>query len=184
MIPKFNHCCLPKPTGVSCCPRQTPSLGNAVPESVRVMQERCKFAYVTTYIGASPNYDPMNGMSTMSTTIVCGAPGIQKITVPVVSIVPLVDVGSVSASTTSRQRALEVISIGSDPYNPATRFAQFFPPAPIPYICPERIPNNDPKPSTAPCLPIQFFMGSAQLSTMEGVSTVVGISTLAGRLIV
>jgi hypothetical protein len=32
----------------------------------------------------------------------------------------------------------------------------------LPYICPERIPNNAPKPSTADCVPIRRFQGSAQ----------------------
>jgi hypothetical protein len=86
----------------------------------------------------------------------------NKILVPVTSQQPIVDVGTTSASQTIAQKKNAVIFRESDPYNPATRFNKYFPAPPIPYQCPERIPNNDPKPSTAPCLPIQRFQGSTK----------------------
>jgi hypothetical protein len=90
--------------------------------------------------------------------------GTQKVIVPVAAGThpPIVNVGNTAASVTSAQRMTETLTQESDPYNPDTRFAAYFPPAPLPYICPERIPNNDPKPSTADCLPIRRFQGSAQ----------------------
>jgi hypothetical protein len=76
--------------------------------------------------------------------------------------VPVVDVQNVPASVTSAQRATTILKQESDPYDPKTRFAAYFPPAPLPYICPERIPNNLPKGSTADCVPLRRFQGSAQ----------------------
>jgi hypothetical protein len=57
--------------------------------------------------------------------------------------------------------------LANNPYDPATRFSQYFPPAPLPYVCPERIPNNDPKPSTRECIPITRFIGSKDAPQTE-----------------
>jgi hypothetical protein len=77
-----------------------------------------------------------------------------------------VTVQNIPASVTTSQRVTEILTRESDPYNPNTRFAAYFPPAPLPYICPERIPNNAPKGSTADCIPLRRFQGSAEAARL------------------
>jgi hypothetical protein len=141
------NCCVPKT--VSKIDNTTPG---AVPESVRIGKWQCSTAIVSV-----PNF--IEYTSSCVTTI-----GTKKVIVPVPSgsAPPVVNVQNTSASATTAQRIADLVRNESDPYNPESRFAAYFPPAPLPYICPERIPNNAPKPSTADCVPIRRFQGSAQ----------------------
>ena len=129
----------------------------APPESVRTAAWHCSTAVVCV-----TNFVEYNSSCT---TVV----GTKKVIVPVApgNPAPVVNVQNVPASVTCAQRVTQVLTKESDPYNPETRFAAYFPPAPMPYICPERIPNNDPKPSTADCLPIRRFQGSAQAAGLS-----------------
>jgi hypothetical protein len=164
MYAKYNCCPTPHPlrTAMNCCnPRYVSKLDNtqpgAIPESVRVGKWNCSTA--TVYVNNFVEY------TSSCTTFV----GTKKVIVPVPdgSPPPVVTVLNTPASVTSAQRVTEILTRESDPYNPKTRFAAYFPPAPLPYICPERIPNNDPKPSTADCIPIRRFQGSAQAAGLE-----------------
>jgi hypothetical protein len=159
MYTKYNCCPPPRPVlgaAVCCNPPYVSKVDNtqpgAIPESVRVGKWNCSTATVsvTNFVEYTSS----------CTTIV----GTKKVTVPVPigSSPPVVTVSNTPASITSAQRVTEILSKQSDPYNPQTRFAAYFPPAPLPYICPERIPNNYSKPSTADCQPIRRFQGSAQ----------------------
>jgi hypothetical protein len=81
---------------------------------------------------------------------------------------PYVTVGTIPARITTQQAATAAIASANDPYNPATRFTQYFPPAPLPYICPERIPNNLPIP-TSVCIPVTRYEGSLAEAKRDGV---------------
>lgn len=60
------------------------------------------------------------------------------------------------------QRAADTVSnAANDPYDPATRFAHLFPPAPVALVCPERLPSKEPAPSTLPCAPVVRYVGSS-----------------------
>jgi hypothetical protein len=123
----------------------------AIPESVRIANNwNCSTATVSVQ-------NLVEFQSTCVTSI-----GKTKISVPVTSSPPVIVVKNVPASVTMEHRVRELETNISNPYDPETRFAAYFPPAPLPYICPERIPNNESKPSTADCLPIRRFQGSAQ----------------------
>lgn len=183
MFPKFNHCGIERthPVRITGCCSPTPTVGpGAVPESIRMLSQSCGEAIVTTQFYTPAGYDALRTMSTMSTTMyMCSDTERVKILVPVPegSRPPVVQVGTVPASVTTQQRATDV---GLNRYDPVKRFAQYFPPAPLPYICPERIPNNLPLPKETVCLPNTPFITSAQLSTIESMSTLAGISTLLG----
>lgn len=146
--PAIGLCCEPMPK-----PNPDPK---GYPESVRMSSEICEKPIVTV----------SNSQSCLYTTSIKPPPNLppNKIQIPVVptSSLPVVLVETTSASSTVSQKKNAVLFFESDPYNPATRFSQYFPPAPIPYQCPERIPNNDTKPSTAPCIPITRFQGSTK----------------------
>jgi hypothetical protein len=147
--------CAPTQTRRPVIPFCEPVVGlgsGAVAESVRIA-EKCETAWVTVPAGGS-GCDAARGM--------------VKLSVPVVNNeLPVITVGTLPASATIQQRVNAIAMLESDPYNPATRFRQYFPPAPLPYVCPERIPNNDPKPSTRECLPIQRFKTSADEAREE-----------------
>jgi len=127
----------------------------ALPESVRISSWPFSTAIV---------YSP-NTIITNTSSIVTIGPRKLEIPVPSGSPAPIVTVQNIPTSVTLRQRVATILDNESNPYNPNTRFAAYFPPAPIPYECPERIPNNLPKPSTADCLPIRRFQGSAAGAT-------------------
>jgi hypothetical protein len=147
MYKRYGHGCPPVPIISSvlyCCPVSSPSSG-AKPESARMVVAPCKYAWIQ-----SATSDPCNPQPVVLSTIVSpGAP------------YPLVPVGTTPASKTIQQQKQILVNDASNPYNPETRFAQYFPAPPIPYCPPTRIPNNDPKPSTRPCVPIQRFQGSS-----------------------
>jgi len=149
-----------KKTSVPFCP-PVQCQGSAIPESARVIADQCPQAWVTTIAGPTCEADAtLTGTGVVTT---------RRILVPVAPAapIPIVPVGTIPARLTTQQRATEAIFNANDPYNPSTRFAQYFPPAPLPYICPERIPNNDPKPSTNICLPPQRYQGSASAPQTE-----------------
>jgi hypothetical protein len=159
MYAKYN-CCTPirpHPLQISkCCPKSVSKIDNtqpgAIPESVRIANNwNCSTATVT-----------VTNIVQYESTCVTSIHGISKLSIPVTNSPPIVSVKNVPASVTINQRVREIQTNESNPYNPETRFAAYFPPAPLPYICPERIPNNESKPSTADCLPIRRFQGSAQ----------------------
>jgi hypothetical protein len=164
MYAKYNCCLPPRRLNVvsNCCtPSYVSKLDNtqpgAKPESVRMGNWNCSTAIVSVN-----NFEEY---TSSCTTFI----GTKQVIVPVPTgtAVPIVNISNTPASVTSAQRAKEILARESDSYNPQTRFAAYFPPAPLPYICPERIPNNYSKPSTADCIPIRRFQGSAQAAGLE-----------------
>jgi len=138
-----------------CCPSRWNSiegLHSAIPESMRISAGACNpssFQY-STFVTV-PSGD-MNSLLT-SVPIVAGGP------------IPYVDVGTTSASATTNQRGLNVVNAATNPYDPATRFSQYVPALPRPYIssiCPVRTPSNEPLPSSKPCIPITHFPNSTE----------------------
>lgn len=130
------------------------------PESLRIKNIQCGLATATVTTAVTcVQLSQTNGQ---------GLPSIHtstnRVNIPVIpgSVVPSVNVGTIPASATVANKSKIILSQESNPYNPDTRFRQYFPTPPIPYQCPERIPNNYPKPSTIPCLPIQRFQGSSK----------------------
>jgi hypothetical protein len=131
-------------------PVRIPDSIAALSESDRMAKQECP-AYVTQ-LTTAPFYD-CSGSSSFSgpqTTIVPVVPGTPT---------PSVAVGTTPASVTMSIRAQQVQQASTNPYNPATRFSQYFPPAPIPYCRPMRYPSKDPLPSVNVCQPIRRFTG-------------------------
>jgi hypothetical protein len=142
MSTKYNYCnqrpfinCQPRNTvTVNCCPPQ-PTISDqysAVPESIRIQSDTCNNAQYSTFVTVQ---------SGISIPIIAGAA------------IPYVDVGATPASSTTSLQRLNVLTA-------TTRFEQYFPPAPLPYVCPIRIPSNEPKASQIPCNPISHFPNS------------------------
>ena len=157
----IQSCCTSKPNPYT----KAAGLPKGIPESARVMKEVCKEVILTITPVVDCSYQSNdqstseNPVPNISTTL-----SYNKILVPTMIgyPIPLQVVEAKAASKTTQQRALSVTQQESDSYNPDTRFSQYFPAPPIPYQCPERIPNNYPLPSTAPCLPIQRFQPSTK----------------------
>lgn len=145
-----------------CPPVSSP--GYPIPESSRIAEQQCRNAIVTTQRGPSCEDATSNteGGGPVSRTVRVVVP------VPAAAPMPYVDVGTVPARLTTQQAATAAVTTASDPYNPATRFRQYFPPAPLPYICPERIPNNLPIP-TSVCIPVTRYEGSMAEAKRDGV---------------
>lgn len=124
--------------------KRTPTAGpGAIPESARIATMKCGDIWTSQTIAKDCSY----------TT--------QKVKLPLAGgSVPFTDVGTRPASATTMMKGETARFTTSDPYDPVTRFSQYFPAPPLPYVCPERIPNNDPKPSTRECLPLRRFRGS------------------------
>jgi len=143
-------------TSIPYCPPVVGSGPGAIAESAHLAQKvaSCGSAWVQTIPGPR----------------LCGVSeptgGVIRVAVPPAGPLPVVEVGTVPASLTTQQAATATLFDATNPYNPATRFAQYFPPPPVPAPCPFRMPNNDPKPSTRDCIPIRRFMGSAQEAAM------------------
>jgi hypothetical protein len=138
-----------------CPPVQSP--GSAISESARLAQSQCRTAWVTTQKGpVCPSEEPISRTARIEVVVPASGP------------MPYVEVGSIPASLTTQQAGTTVITNAYDPYNPATRFRQYFPPAPIPYECPERIPNNLPIP-TSVCIPVTRYEGSLAEAKRDGV---------------
>ena len=133
---KFNHC---RTTSFGrnaiaspyCCPTNSP--GTAIPESARI--ENYPFSTATVYS--------------------------QSVAVPQ-GVVPIVEVRSTPASVTTVARRVNAVSLPMVGLgiSPDVRFAAYFPPAPLPYCPPVRIPNNEPLGPMRPCRPPQIFQGS------------------------
>lgn len=142
MYTKYNHC---NPVRTN----QT-----AIPESSRIMKTHCSTVWVTTFTGV-PSDDQILHQSTVSR--------VQKIQVPLnLGTTPaFVPVENRPASQTTANLANTVQRIESNPYNPDTRFSVYFPAPPVPYECPERLPNPVYQTSTADCLPLRRFQGSS-----------------------
>lgn len=138
---KYNKCNqseilrLYPPITIPCCPKIV-GQGSAIPESARMASEVCGISYVNQSTIKNPTGTPLI----------------------------VVQVGTTAASITTQERANNIINAANDPYNPATRFSQYFPPEPIPYVAPVciRIPNNEAKPSTTPCIPLQRYESTAE----------------------
>jgi len=153
MHSRYKYTCPPAPKRVptsACCAAGAASKlpgsdPGAVPESVRIAEVKCGDIWTTQMIAKDCSY----------TT--------QKVKLPIAGgSVPFTDVGTRPASVTTMMKGESARITTVDPYNPATRFSQYFPAPPLPYECPERIPNNDPKPSTRECLPLRRFRGSKE----------------------
>ena len=74
--------------------------------------------------------------------------------------VPYMDVVAAPASGTTLSIQNAVLFAANDPYNPATRFAQYFPRQPPPPPCPIAVPN--PGAIIGPCSPPLMFRGSVE----------------------
>ena len=64
---------------------------------------------------------------------------------------PVMVVGNTPASLTTIQRQTASLYAGNDPYNPATRFTQYFPKLPPGIPCIPTQPNNSPQAPIVPC---------------------------------
>jgi hypothetical protein len=138
MYSRYKHGCIQDihihpSASIPYMPRQDMPGQGAIPESVRIGERKCPNVWA------------------------------QKIQLPTAGLtaIPVVTVETVPVSTTLQQRATQIQKIASDPYDPVTRFARYFPPAPLPYLCPERIPSNLPLPPETPCILNTRFQGSA-----------------------
>jgi hypothetical protein len=154
MYRSYNQCGFRPVNNVRSIPYTPPVVTNvaAVPESVRMAAEVCPTMFVTT------NVSEVTGTN----STICMTPSNnQKLSIPTIPGAPIsyVTVGTVPASVSVQMRAQAAVLQTSDPFNTANRFAQYFPPAPIPYCPPVRGPNTDPRPSVNVCLPIQRFTG-------------------------
>jgi len=151
MYSRYKHGCIQDiraypSVSIPCMPRQDIPGQGLMPESVRIGQSMCPNAWVLS--SAAPT---------------CAGPATQKIQLPTAGLtaIPVITVDNVPVSTTLQQRATQIRKTASDPYDPVTRFARYFPPAPLPYVCPERLPSNLPLPPETPCILNTRFQGSA-----------------------
>ena len=133
-------------------PHQSSPGPGAIPESVRITSEQCNPVWLTTAVV------PM-----CQSTITTQTGRVQKIQVPFIPGQPpaYAVIQSVPASLTTRQNAIATVAQGANPYNPATRFSQYFPPAPVPLPCPVRPQPIQPPPQPDNCVPITRFKGSS-----------------------
>jgi hypothetical protein len=132
--------------------RPTIAQTNSVPESVR-LQARAPPNISVTVSDSSPLYGiPISAVENPP----------NKLYLPVIPgyPMPMTEVGTMSASQTTQRRALVTQILAQDKYDPDTRFTQYFPPKPVPYRCPDRVPTKDPRPSVRICQPIRTFQGS------------------------
>lgn len=129
--------------------------GQAIPESMRMLEQQCRTAIVTTQEGPSCATGPASQTIRVTMRVPAAAP------------MPYVEVGTVPARITTQQNATATLEAAYNQYDPATRFRQYFPPAPLPYICPERIPNNLPIP-TSICIPVTRYEGSLAEAKRDG----------------
>jgi hypothetical protein len=161
MYRPYNHGCPPQPKQIlqpACCynrlagSSQSGANPGAIPESSRMLQQQCSTLWVTTVLPTNCVVGGGGGSTVEKVKIsVPSNPGTAPVPVPV-SIAP--------ASLTTQMKSADVLLAAQDPYNPATRFSQYFPPQPPGVECPERLPNRDPKPSTRDCVPVSRFHGS------------------------
>lgn len=175
---KYNYgCSQPKrhPTGsIPYMPSIVAPGPGAIPESQRIANRICDATWISvpsplgcTTVPSNVSTNQAIYMSTMtisrpseSVTIDIVDNGAYQRIQGQVGTAP-VAVGTVPASATLRRAVQQTQINESDPYNPVTRFAKYFPAPPLPYVCPERLPSNEPLPPTTECIPPQRFQGSA-----------------------
>jgi hypothetical protein len=73
--------------------------------------------------------------------------------------IPYMNVIATPASGTTQSIQTAVLFAGNNPYDPATRFTQYFPRLPPPPPCPVAVPNPGYVP---PCVPPTMFRGSVE----------------------
>jgi hypothetical protein len=161
MYKPYNHGCPPQPKTrlePACCynrlagSSQAGANPGAIPESARILQQQCSTLWVTTVLPTNCIVGNGSGSTVEKVKLaVPSNPGSAPVPVPVTNL---------SASLITQMKGSDVLLAASDPYNPATRFAQYFPPQPPGVPCPERLPSRDPKPSTRDCVPVSRFHGS------------------------
>jgi hypothetical protein len=141
MYSKYNRCCHNPPISTNKLCKPVISFATTMTESERMVKNRCSEYYVKPPSAAK-----------------CATDNQPQIVIPATnSTVPYVEVKNVPASATI---SLNALTTEIDAYDPVNRFRKYFPPPPIPYQCPERIPNNYPKPSTQPCFSVARYQGS------------------------
>ena len=143
--------------GDTCCPISSPGPG-AVPESIRITRGACPTVWITSDV---PNECPAMQSGTYK----------ARTQVPVAG-KSYVDIGNSASSLTTQRRSAAAIYSSQSMFNPATRFSKYFPPAPLPYVCPERIPSNEPMISLMPCMPLLRYRGSAETAAVAVVPTI------------
>lgn len=109
----------------------------------------------------TPAQTELPGASTHETVPAERVTNPESVRLSSVSATAYVDQITQTATTLAQRAADAVLLAANDPYDPATRFARFFPPAPVALVCPERLPSKEPAPSTAPCLPVVRYVGSS-----------------------
>jgi len=132
-----------------CRPVVIPDTIQAQAESSRIAS-KVKSVFMTAPATANCIGNGGNGSSNVvqsTTPVTPGAP------------IPYATTGAPAASTTVQNQAAQVIAAATNPYNPATRFSQYFPPAPMPYCPPVKYVKADTLPSVNTCRPIQRFTG-------------------------
>ncbi len=177
MYTKYKYgCAPPRPHPTSAtpyCPLPVMPGSGAIPESQRIANKSCDASWIT--VPTPITYTTVPSELSTSQAVYMSTLGLQTSESVAITIVDTgayqriqgigatapVTAGTVPASATLRRLTQQAQINESDPYNPITRFTKYFPPAPLPYVCPERLPSNEPLPSTAECIPIQRFQGSA-----------------------
>lgn len=142
-LPTYNPRSIPYIPG----PSTMAGLYTIQPESVRMVQDQCSTMFLTVQNTISP-CQPVGLTRVIQVPVIPGAP------------LPVATVGTVPASLTTQQQTQALLLVQSDPYNPTTRFAQYFPTPPLPYCPPARLPTNEPPAPLFPCVPTQRFQGS------------------------
>lgn len=157
MYSKYKHCASYTPVhptaSQSCCVTKESMPGpGAIPESSRLAARRCGTIWVTV--------PPRSSCGSSGGGETANEP--EKVEIPITAsdVIPVQTVETTPASATVRLTAERVRQQESNPYNPATRFAQYFPAPPLPYVCPERIPNNGPAARISECVPVARYSGS------------------------
>lgn len=177
MYARFKYGCPPPPklipTPLTPAPLPAPPTAPILLESERMASQVCATAWVTSP-AAPASYDTigagivLNNMSGVQIECQTSIPWTgstqptQRIQVPVIPSQgpPVVVLGSQPASVALQQKTAVRRLMESDPFNPTTRFAQYFPPAPVPAPCVVRLPNTNPPVPLIPCIPPTRFQGS------------------------
>ena len=165
MYKKYNPC-PPQPKlrfEAPYTPHQSSPGPGAIPESVRVTSEQCNPVWLTTAVVPICQSTFTSPVVTPAGVQFPPTGRVQKIQVPFIPGTPpaYAVIQSVPASLTTRQNAIATVAQGANPYNPATRFSQYFPPAPVPLPCPIRPQVVQPPPQPDNCDPITRFKGSS-----------------------
>jgi len=177
MYARFKYGCGPAPklipTPLTPPPLPAPPTAPILLESERMASEMCPTAWMTIScppascdtIGAGTVLNATAGIPIEYRTAIpwtgCAVPT-QRIQIPVIPSQgpPVAVVGGQPASVALQQKTTARQLMESDPYNPTTRFAQYFPPAPVPAPCIVRLPNTNPPIPLIPCIPPTRFQGS------------------------